>query len=1418
MTLKSQLSEFFLKIIRNKVYESELDLLRFYVLCFSIFPVLFSVFIYDGNVFPIWGIVLYPLIFAILFVMSFTIKWVEKHYVNIVFGATTALTLFGIGAALVNGFTLKYTLGLLIGIIIISNQIVRPRQLLIYGCLVLVFLTIALIVGDTSHIDPRYVFFFVLIYFLFINFFMIKRMKAFADIEQKELILSRIFDTSNDGIVLLDFRTLKLKRVNNHFLNLTGTKKLDLEEIFNLNIFLKNRINNHEFDIIKDTLLEKNTYTLERECKAGTGRIFWSEISFTTIITEDEKLLLLQITDIDARKRREEKLLKEKILAENYIDLTSGVIVVIDKQQKIALLNNYGCELLGATEDELIGKDYFSLFIPVEERDMVREFHKEIFTTHFINEKYNGRIVTITGEIRIMAWRNAFVYDDKGEISGSISYGLDITDELKLQEKNKLVESRLHNLVTNLPNAVFYETGGGREFITDNFIDLLGYPPSAFTENRSLFNSIIHPEDLPVVDAQIAKWSKEGENGVLRIEFRAINSNGTYQWIEDLVSPVKSDGQRPYYAGILLDITQRKRIEEDLRQSEEKFRLITTVAPIGIFQLNETGHPQFFNIVMEEITGLIGENFNKRTLAKIIHPADYVRISKEIEKILNQKQDFKGEFRIIPFESKTLRWVNLSCIGIFDSNIHKGWVVTVEDITEVKEISLRIQESEQRFRLLSDATTEGLFMSFDESIIDSNEQFVKMLGFAQKDDILGMKMEEFISPEILDAIRLNRKNKDHKTHTINIKRSNGSEFTAEIQEALVPYYGRPVQITVVNDVTERKRYEAELNDSNERFRSLIDYLPLGLVLLSDDNQFAFANSGAERIFGIQLNSLFSQNIRKFVITEHYPKIEMMLAQIRTNKMPESVEVRIFNKRDKKVVEAELNGTIVTINNVEFVQLTLQDISLRKMYDREQLRAQIAEENNIELQHEINERMKAESQLLSKKEYKKSLIESSIDIIVSTDIEFRIIEFNQAACQSFGYLFEEAFGQEIAILFDKKASYTGILNKLEQEGQFQGNISLKKKNGKFIDTYITVSQISIEGKSAGIICVIRDIGEKKKQEDELRESEERFRVIYNQAFIGIARISKAGRFILVNERVSGILGYSKEELYKKAFFQLIHPDDSEGVLNRWDELSTSTESSNFSMEHRFINNLNQEVFVNASVSLVRDSKGKPHYFIAAYEDISERKSAEIQIKESLKEKEILIKEIHHRVKNNMQVISSILNLQSLYIDDVKTIEMLKESQNRIKSMSFIHESLYQSNNLKHINFSEYIRNLASNLNQSSNLFRENIQLEFDLDETFLTLDTAIPLGLIINELITNSFKYAFEESKTGSVKISLKHLNPQTYSLSVSDTGKGLPNDIDIRNTETLGLQLVDTLVQQINASLSYSYQKGAIFVINFKEN
>ncbi len=237
----------------------------------------------------------------------------------------------------------------------------------------------------------------------------------------------------------------------------------------------------------------------------------------------------------------------------------------------------------------------------------------------------------------------------------------------------------------------------------------------------------------------------------------------------------------------------------------------------------------------------------------------------------------------------------------------------------------------------------------------------------------------------------------------------------------------------------------------------------------------------------------------------------------------------------------------------------------------------------------------------------------------------------------------------------------------------------------------------------------------------------------------------------------------------------------------------------------------------SFPLIDQRTGRMGGVIEYVRDITERKKAEDQLQASLREKEVLLREIHHRVKNNMQIISSLLNLQSRQVQDPHILEVFKESQRRIRSMALIHERLYQSADLSRIEFSQYLDNLAHRLFHSYQVDSDRIRLSMRTEEVFLNVNTAIPCGLIVNELVSNALKHAFPAGRRGEVAIELARNETGEFLLRISDDGVGFPKDLDFRRTDTLGMQIVVTLVDQIDGTIELAGSGKAGFQIRFKE-
>jgi PAS domain S-box-containing protein len=348
-------------------------------------------------------------------------------------------------------------------------------------------------------------------------------------------------------------------------------------------------------------------------------------------------------------------------------------------------------------------------------------------------------------------------------------------------------------------------------------------------------------------------------------------------------------------------------------------------------------------------------------------------------------------------------------------------------------------------------------------------------------------------------------------------------------------------------------------------------------------------------------------------------------------------------------------------------------------------------------------------------------------------------------------------------------------------------------------------------------LILELEERSRQLEEtvsaLSHSEEMFRTTFELAGVGIARVSLDGRFFDVNPRLCEIIGYTADEMKGLAFQEITHPDDLSTDFEFARQLLAG-EIDRYSMEKRYFRKDTSVIWVNLTGSLVRDDNGNPVYYIAVVEDISTRKDAEKAIKRSLDEKEVLLREIHHRVKNNMQVISSLLSLQSANIDDARLRNLFQENQSRVRAMALIHEILYDSGDLSSIDLKNYVSRLTTSLTRMFGADAGRVLLNVESEKIALGIDDMVPFGLAISELISNCLKYAFPDGREGRIDICGTRAPDGEISLMVSDNGVGLPEGLDIRNTKTMGMGLVVNLVEkQLRGRLELDRDQGTRFTI-----
>jgi PAS domain S-box-containing protein len=482
---------------------------------------------------------------------------------------------------------------------------------------------------------------------------------------------------------------------------------------------------------------------------------------------------------------------------------------------------------------------------------------------------------------------------------------------------------------------------------------------------------------------------------------------------------------------------------------------------------------------------------------------------------------------------------------------------------------------------------------------------------------------------------------------------------------------------------------------------------------------------------------------------------------------------------------------------------------------------IFDENNIPIRvkgvtQDITERKRAEEKIQTLA----NAVESSNDAIITVSLDGLITSWNKAAEQVYGYSAEEIMGRDISVLEPDniKGEIKQFSEKIKQGKKIQHYETLRlKKDGTIINISVALSPIfDVAGKLVAISGIVRDITDRIRAEEALRESEARLRQFYESDMLGVFYFNLDGSITDANDELLEIVGYTREDLQagRVNWNKMTPPEYCSLDERAIAELKTIGVKE--PQEKEYIRKDGSRIPVIVGVAAFDQVCNEGIAFVL---DITEKKKAE----EALANIEIARKkEIHHRIKNNLQVISSLLDLQADKFDNPKVIEAFRESQNRVVSMALIHEELYKGEGTDTLDFSAYLRKLAENLFQTYSLSSKNILLCMDLEENALfNMDTAVPLGIIVNELVSNSLKHAFTENEEGEIRIKLcreekgNEMHKSFFSLKISDNGKGIPENLEFGSLESLGLQLVSILVDQIDGKAELKREHGTEFKIIF---
>jgi len=441
------------------------------------------------------------------------------------------------------------------------------------------------------------------------------------------------------------------------------------------------------------------------------------------------------------------------------------------------------------------------------------------------------------------------------------------------------------------------------------------------------------------------------------------------------------------------------------------------------------------------------------------------------------------------------------------------------------------------------------------------------------------------------------------------------------------------------------------------------------------------------------------------------------------------------------------------------------------------------------------------------------LEAAPDAIVVVDRPGHIVIVNQLAERLFGYSRQELLGMQIDGLVPQRfrEQHAGYRDDYFHEPRTRPmgegrELSGRRKDGSEFPVEISLSPLKTETRTL-VISIIRDATARKKVEA-------RFRGFLEAAPDAIVVVNREGRIVIVNTQAERLFKFVRENLVGMPV-EILAPERFRGrhTGHRHQFFADPrVRPMGSGLELFGLRSDGSEFPVEISLSPIETEEGV--LVSASIRDISERKLAENALRASLKEKEVLLKEIHHRVKNNLQIVSSMLNLQMGKLSDTKAIELFKESQNRVRSIALFHEKLYQSRDLGRVEIAEYLKGLANDLFATYGVNPDDIVLAVQTEDIPLGVDAAISCGLIVNELISNSLKHAFPDHRKGQVEVTLRSAGTDAV-LEVADDGAGFPPDLDFRTPSTLGLKLVAIFTEQVGGTMDLIRDGGTRFSLRF---
>ncbi len=1120
-------------------------------------------------------------------------------------------------------------------------------------------------------------------------------------------------------------------------------------------------------------------------------------------LSNELNLLKKRISGLEKHVADKELQLEKSKLMTKLLDSATDSVFLHDFDGNFVYVNESAYKTRGYTKEELMGMNLHDLDVPQYE-ELIEPRIKELMekgesffeTAHF---RKDGSQLPVEIHSRIIE------YDNKSLV---LSYVRDITERKKVENALVSAKEQYKTLLDNI--------GVGIAFISPN-MEILElndqmkewFPHIDVSKKPICYDAFNVPprEDIctycptykTLEDGKIHESTTDTPMGDEIINYRVVSS------------PIK-DNEGKVVAAIEMveDITTRKRMEAELKRAYATFNSIFE-GPENIiaFSLDRNYQYIFFNQAhsqtMKNIWGVDIE-IGKSMLDYISYPDDREKAKISFDRALSGENFIELE----DYGEETLSrryWENIYN-PIQSGNEIIGLTMFCIDITERQKADENLRQSEEKFRAVAESAIDAIITADSKGIITFfNHSLLELFGYSASE--LSGKPVSILIPEVhknghlkgMHSFRLGKRFRTGKTSTAVGLKKDGTEFPCEMSLSIWKSGENTYFTSIIRDINERKKAEKLLKESEEKFRAIFQNANdmISLNLMNEDGmpgKFLEVNDVASERLGYTHDELLNMSPPDIVAPENrseMPKNAAMLIEKGHN----TFEIVHLTKTGERI-PVEVNNHLINYKGQGVCLAISRDITERKI---------------------------AEKALKESEEKYRTIFENVQDIFFQTDIKGKIIEISPSIEKYFQISPKELVGNHVDKLYFNPEDRKKLLNVLQEKGEVSDyEITLKNSKNRLI--YISANVHFIfdsKNRPIGIEGALRDITERKKAEDELKLSQIRLENAMDLADLANWELDAYNRMFIFNDKFYSMLGTTADneggysmsiEYYVKKY---VHPEDAQFIaegMKKSLDIREPTFGTDF--QHRIIRRDGKTRYLAIHIRVIPATESQSARVYGAVQDITEHKIIEEKLKESLEEKEMLLKEIHHRVKNNLMVISSLLNLQSQYIKDKEALDIFKESQNRAKSMALIHERLYRSTDLKKIDFGDYIHTLATDLFHTYVTDPSRVKLHMDLENVMVDINTTVPLGLIVNELVTNSMKHAFPDGEKGEINIEF-HKQEDEFILLVSDTGVGFPEEIDFRKTDSLGLQLVNNLVMQIDGVITLDMINGTEFKIIFKE-